>query len=74
MASEAYILREEQDSNLFELDPREENEARAPAHAYPPDRGRHAWLFLWVGCFLIIALTWGMYRILLLNQCIVLFT
>ncbi|KAI1376879.1 putative MFS monocarboxylate transporter [Hypoxylon crocopeplum] len=24
-----------------------------------PDRGRHAWLFLWVGCFLMIALTWG---------------
>ncbi|OTB01380.1 hypothetical protein M426DRAFT_220371 [Hypoxylon sp. CI-4A] len=40
--------------------PEEESEPREPAHAYPePDRGKAAWLFLWVGCFLMIALTWG---------------
>lgn len=34
--------------------------SRESVSAYPmPDRGRDAWLFLWVGCFLTFALTWG---------------
>ncbi|KAI1076715.1 MFS monocarboxylate transporter [Whalleya microplaca] len=47
-------------AETIELENLGEYEHRSLAHAYPePDRGKHAWLFLWVGCFLMIALTWG---------------
>ncbi|KAI6081528.1 MFS monocarboxylate transporter [Hypoxylon rubiginosum] len=50
----------EPDPESIELGNFGEDPQRAPAHAYrEPDRGKHAWLFLWVGCFLMIALTWG---------------
>ncbi|OTA60759.1 MFS monocarboxylate transporter [Hypoxylon sp. EC38] len=60
MATPEGVLVEETDRELIEFGDLGENQQRAPAHAYPePDRGKHAWLFLWVGCFLMIALTWG---------------
>ena len=47
-------------SSPVELDILETHQGIGPVHAYPrPDHGREAWLFLWVGCFLMIALTWG---------------
>ncbi|XXG96422.1 hypothetical protein Hte_002704 [Hypoxylon texense] len=60
MDSHRSVLVGETDSESIELGNFGEDPQRAPAHAYPePDRGRRAWLFLWVGCFLMIALTWG---------------
>ncbi|KAI5863283.1 putative MFS monocarboxylate transporter [Durotheca rogersii] len=50
----------EPDTESVELGEVGEELRRASVSAYPePDRGRHAWLFLWMGCFLMIALTWG---------------
>ncbi|XDG01063.1 hypothetical protein ABKA04_000678 [Annulohypoxylon sp. FPYF3050] len=49
----------ESNLELVEIGQLEEDQHPNAAHAYPPDRGRHAWLFLWVGCFLMIGLTWG---------------
>ncbi|OTB17889.1 hypothetical protein K445DRAFT_264192 [Daldinia sp. EC12] len=61
MDRQQQVLGENTSSELIEFGQLgEDQEARSPAHAYPePDRGKHAWLFLWVGCFLMIALTWG---------------
>ncbi|KAI0382799.1 putative MFS monocarboxylate transporter [Hypomontagnella monticulosa] len=60
MDSHESVLVEERDTELTELGYSGEDSQRPLAHAYPePDRGKHAWLFLWVGCFLMIALTWG---------------
>ncbi|KAI2465935.1 MFS monocarboxylate transporter [Annulohypoxylon bovei var. microspora] len=60
MDSQGHVLVEESNLESIELGQLGEDQQRNPAHAYPePDRGKHAWLFLWVGCFLMIALTWG---------------
>ncbi|KAI1395238.1 putative MFS monocarboxylate transporter [Hypoxylon fuscum] len=60
MESHGRMLVAEPDPESVELGHFREGGQREPALAYPePDRGKHAWLFLWVGCFLMIALTWG---------------
>ncbi|KAI0881989.1 MFS monocarboxylate transporter [Annulohypoxylon maeteangense] len=53
------VLGDESNLELIEIGQLEDDQPTNTAHAYPPDRGKHAWLFLWVGCFLMIALTWG---------------
>ncbi|KAL7626534.1 hypothetical protein AAE478_003306 [Parahypoxylon ruwenzoriense] len=48
MAPRDQVLAEELDSESIELGDFGEDQPRAPAYAYPePDRGKHAWLFLW---------------------------
>ncbi|KAI1384751.1 MFS monocarboxylate transporter [Hypoxylon trugodes] len=60
MASREAILIQEPDSELTDFGHTGEDLRRTSVHAYPePDRGKHAWLFLWVGCFLMVAITWG---------------
>lgn len=60
MDRQELALVEDPSSELIEFGHLGEDQERTPAHTYPePDRGKHAWLFLWVGCFLMIALTWG---------------